>query len=645
MLEALRNKIAAGAYGPQKFKKTMRPLLDNTTLPPSSSPLALRSQRLLDKSPGSSTTKLQDFGVSLRYISETEQATRVMSSLAGKLAGLDIETAKDLSFMSNPQAGLEPHLSRIRLVQLYGGGDEVFVIDVERTGVRCLEGLKDIQLCAHSALFEMKHLHHVGIDLPHIDCTLLQHNALENARARLADLSISYLGCPLDKGNQTSDWGAAELSRAQLEYAALDALLPFRLFGLLNSEILERDRTKLYSLLQQAQFPIALMVYEGLKLNAIRHTLLFKEVERQLALAKEEISDAYGTKFNPNSAQQVEEWLRNNLDPSELKTWPKTQANRLKTDHRALSRIPQNPSIGLLLKYKKYQKLSSAFGTNLLSHCNPRTGRIHPDFMIGGAVTGRMSCANPNLQNLPRNSEFRSLFDAPEGRVIVCADYSQMETRVAAELSGDPKMCEIYRQGDDLHTRTAMAITGTPREGITKQERQAAKAANFGLLYGQGVNGFRTYAQDSYDVSLSHNEAKRMRDSFLKEYSTLHAWQQASIGEASRTRVCRTVTGRHRLLTDENYYTGSLNFPVQGAAAEVLYAALAKLPRALSGLNAKIVNCVHDEILLEASVADASAAKEALETAMTLGFRDIFPEAPTSGLVDARFANNWAEAK
>ena len=153
------------------------------------------------------------------------------------------------------------------------------------------------------------------------------------------------------------------------------------------------------------------------------------------------------------------------------------------------------------------------------------------------------------------------------------------------------------------------------------------------------------YAQNSYGVSLSLEEAKRMRDSFLQEYSTLHAWQQASIGEASRTRVCRTVTGRHRVLSDENYYTGSLNFPVQGAAAEVLYATLGRLPRALSGLDVKIVNCVHDEILLEASAADASAAKEALETAMTLGFRDIFPEAPTAGLVDARIAGNWAEAK
>lgn len=645
MLEALRNKIAAGAYGPQKSQKTVMPLLANTTPLPSSSPLILQSQRLLDKSTGPSTTKLQDFGVLVRYISEAEQAARVMCSLAGKRAGLDIETAKDTSFMNNPQAGLEPHLSRIRLVQLYGGGDEVFVIDVNSTGVGCLAGLKDIKLCAHNAMFEMKHLHHARVDLPHIDCTMLQHNALENNRPSLADLSISYLGCPLDKGNQTSDWGAAELSRAQLEYAALDALLAFRLFGRFDSEILERNRKRLYSLLQQAQFPIALMVYEGVKLNTTQHKTLFEEVKRELALAKEEVSVAFGEKFNPNSAQQVEEWLRNNLDPSELKTWPQTQANRLKTDHSALSRIPQNPSLGLLLKYKKYQKLSSAFGTNLLAHCNPRTGRIHPDFMIGGAVTGRMSCSKPNLQNLPRNAEFRSLFDAPEGRLIVCADYSQMETRVAAELSRDTKMCEIYSNGDDLHTRTAMAITGKPREAITKPERQAAKAANFGLLFGQGVNGFRIYAQNSYGVGLSFEEAKRMRNSFLQEYSTLHAWQQASIAEASRTRVCRTVTGRHRALTDKDYYTGSLNFPVQGAAAEVLYSTLGRLPQALSGLDAKIVNCVHDEILLEASAAHASAAKEALETAMTLGFRAIFPEAPTSGLVDARVASNWAEAK
>ncbi|NCB66808.1 MAG: hypothetical protein EOM48_11680 [Bacilli bacterium] len=644
MLNDIRTKIAAGLYGPQKSRK-----LDSTaTRVPAASPPRLSTLRPPIAPPvvkAPAYTPLHDFDITVLYIREAEEAARVVGSLAGKRAGFDIETSKVTAFQNNPQAGLEPHLSRIRLVQLYVGGQEVFVIDVSRTGTACLEGLKDIHLCAHNALFEMKHLHHVGIDLPHIDCTMLQHNALENTLSSLADLAQHYLGYTLNKESQTSDWGAPDLSQTQLEYAGLDAVVAFNLFEHLDADIRTREREEIYSLLRKAQFPVALMSYDGIRIDTTRHQAMFDDLQSKLVTAEAKIEEHFGSEFKPSSSKQIEQWLKNKLSTPDRYGWPKTGAGQLKTDRHSLNKLVPDPSACALLEYKKLQKLISSFGDNLLTRCNPRTGRIHPDFRIGGAVTGRMSCSNPNMQNLPRDPIYRGLFAAPTGKVLVCADYSQMETRVAAELSQDPEMLEIYRQGEDLHIRTAMAITGKKSEEITKEDRQAAKAANFGLLFGQGAPGLRKFAYNTYEIDFSEKEAKQIISAFFREYSGLHAWQQSLIADANKTLVTQTSTGRYIPLTSKNRYSCSLNYPVQGAATEVLYTVLGKLHEALNGYDAKIVNCVHDEILLEVAQDDASAVRAILEQVMIQGFLDIFPNASTAGLVDAKCGSNWAEAK
>lgn len=645
MFEAFRKKIADGGFGPQKTAS--RTLTGDTSLATKVivSPLIKQQVHLETSQPIQSTARLQDFGISIEYIQDPVIAASLIESLGGKHVGLDIETSKDSVFIQHKQSGLEPHLSFIRLVQIYGGGDKAFVIDVKRTGTLCLHGLKDINLLAHNALFEMKHLHHAGIDLPGIECTMLQHNALENSLESLASLSKSYLGITLAKELQVSDWNAETLTQSQLEYAALDAILAFNLSQKLTKEINARGRDRLYPLLQRAQWPVALMEYEGLAINSVQHATLLNRVEASLVRNQSEIGKVFGTNFNPQSADQIGKWLKESYSMKELLKWPRTKSGKLSTDQHALQRLSANSAVALLLEQRKLEKIHSTFGQNLLAHCHPKTGRIHPNFRICGAVTGRMSCTQPNLQNLPRGAEFRGLFDTPVGRSIVCADYSQMETRVAAELSQDPKMLDIYRNGDDLHYHTAMAITGKRREDITKSERQLAKAANFGLLYGQGNKGFMSYAQNSYNIQLTGPDAKNIQAKFFLEYAGLADWQKASIKMAHRTKVADTVMGRCRSFTEINYYTGSLNFPVQGAAAEVLYAALGRLPGHLSGLDAKIVNCVHDEILLEASDQDAISAKEALERAMIEGFQEIFPNAPISDLVDAKIGRSWADVK
>jgi DNA polymerase-1 len=301
-----------------------------------------------------------------------------------------------------------------------------------------------------------------------------------------------------------------------------------------------------------------------------------------------------------------------------------------------------------LLRWKELDKLLSAFGHSYSAHISPATGRIHASFQIAGAATGRMTCRRPNVQNPPKSGGFRALFSAPPGRVLVVADYSQIELRVMALVANEKTMLAAYRNGIDLHRKTAAALIGVALDMVTKQQRQLAKATNFGLLFGQGAPGLANYARTQYGVEMSEADARQYREAFFATYPGLRRWQRRTAELAAQSHSVKTPSGRVRTWKRErgsSHFTAFLNTPIQGGAAEVLQAALASLDRRLKGLDAKLVNVVHDEIVLEVAPQDADAAKLALEQAMVAGMRDIFPAANVAGLVEAHAGGNWAAAK
>jgi DNA polymerase-1 len=231
--------------------------------------------------------------------------------------------------------------------------------------------------------------------------------------------------------------------------------------------------------------------------------------------------------------------------------------------------------------------------------------------------------------------------------MLVVADYSQIELRVAALLSGDREMLKAYARGRDLHRLTAAAVTGVAPEAVTPDQRQAAKAVNFGLLYGQGHRGLARYARATYGVSMSEEEARRAQETFFRTYPGLRRWQQETAQRARRTNRVVTPWGRVRDFSRETggyRYTEALNTPIQGAAAEIMMAALARITHRLGNLDTKLVNVVHDEIVLETPTAVQPAAA-ALERAMVEGFLAVFPGAAVENLVEVKAGANWAEAK
>jgi DNA polymerase-1 len=227
----------------------------------------------------------------------------------------------------------------------------------------------------------------------------------------------------------------------------------------------------------------------------------------------------------------------------------------------------------------------------------------------------------------------------------VIADYRAMVLRVAAQIVGEVNLLQAFRDGQDAHRLTAARLLDKAVEAVTKEERQMAKAVNFGLLYGQGVKGLQAYAASTYGVELSEEKARKLREAWFEAYPAFRAWHRRLGSEAKRALAVRTPAGRERRWPSVKEFkeTEAYNTPVQGGAAEAMLAALAALQRDLEGLDAEPVAVIHDEVIVEADAAQAEKVAEVLAAAMQQGMAAIFPDAPVAGLVEAHVGRSWAD--
>jgi DNA polymerase I len=351
------------------------------------------------------------------------------------------------------------------------------------------------------------------------------------------------------------------------------------------------------------------------------------------------------------------------LTEDTIRYWTKTPTGALSTEARVLRcAVEEHPAIELLLARAKLAKMAGSFGRSLLEKLNPVTGRLHANLKICGAKSGRFSCSNPNLQQVPARGELgsfmRSIFIAPPGRILVGADYSQLELRVLAAVSGDAAMTTAFQSGLDLHALTACAMIGIDIQDFDadnpthKAARASAKAVNFGIIYGCGATGLAAFARDAYGVVMTQVEAASAITRFLNTYEEVAEWMERAALAAQSTNSVRTAGGR---IYPASYEPGgkvsrqlALNLPIQGAAAEVALEAIIRLEKALRNLpQARLVAQVHDEFLLEVEDDQACVAYAAsvLEAAMRDGFAALFPRAPQTGLVEIGIGKSWANLK
>ena len=426
----------------------------------------------------------------------------------------------------------------------------------------------------------------------------------------LAAVVERELRLELEKTHQSGDWGGT-LTPEMIEYAARDVEVLLPLYEVLMAKIEEADLSDAAEIEHRVLPAVVWMSCAGVPIDAEGWREHARISEEDAALLKDELEvlapeHPDGKAWNFGSHQQVRKAAK--LLGVDL---PDTR------DETLALYATDNNFIAALRDYRKAAKLASTYGAGWLETGYHEDGRIYASWRQLRAATGRMACDHPNLQNIPRSGLLRSYVRAPEGRIFVVADYSQIELRIAAKISGDTEMLAAYAEGRDLHTLTAQSLIG--REEISKDDRKLAKAVNFGLLYGMGTKGLQFYALRSYGVAMSLEEAALYCRRFFETYLGLKRWHEHErrVWQRGETET-RTLTGRRRM--DVEKLTDRLNAPVQGTGADGLKLALALLWERMSESpgTTPVLVC-HDEVVVECDAEQVGEAKAWLEKAMIEG--------------------------
>ncbi len=555
----------------------------------------------------------------------TEVARARHALIGAQTLGFDLETAG----RRHPDDALDPHAGRIRLIQL-ATPEAVYLIDCNRVDPRLLGPVfaDGPVFAGHNLKFDLQFISAAGLPVPNGDRlidTMLASQLLHagtNGRHSLAAVAERELDVVLDKAAQASDW-SGELTEEQIAYAARDAAILLPLAERLRKRLSREGLEAVMDLEMRALPAVAWLELTGAPFDAEQWRALAERAEADRDGAVAAIAEL-APDLNPNSAPQIKARL---ADLGVVV--PNVQEETLRSVQ------DRHPLIPLLLAHREAAKRAGTYGLGFLDHAHPATGRVHADYRQIGAATGRMSCSGPNLQNVPRDPAYRACFRSDAGRVLVKADYSQIELRIAAQLSGDAAMREAFQRGDDLHARTARAVLGRePNNG----DRQLAKALNFGLVYGMGAETLREYARAGYGIDLADTEAEQFRKRFFAAYPGLRRWHRRQSGSPIATR---TLTGRRRLNVEK--FTEQLNTPVQGAGADVVKLALARLWQDRSAVPSAIpILAVHDEIVVEVDAAEAEAARAWLRGHMEEAGREVVPDVPIA--VEARVVEDWSGA-
>jgi DNA polymerase-1 len=555
---------------------------------------------------------------------------------------LDIETTTHEDFTK----------TKIRLVQ-FGDNEHTLVVDLFACP-ECVELLKEFlptkAWVGHNLKFDIKNLYyHYGIEPITTFDTYIASLLLGNERNSLQAVVEKYLGEYLDKTEQLSNWGATTLTQNQLEYAAKDVEILRRLFPILLKELNAQTEREVDFLLKtrvaeifDLKNPIAIvemaMVKEVGKLEANGFAVdveTLKRLSKQLKLELQKLQINFVTKYGKVdifSPKQVAQFLTRRLG---LKL-PSTKKGNIATDDKSLSEYIDNPAVAEILKIRKLKKVYDKIRE--LKEYVREDGRVYPEFKQIGAKTGRMSANSPNVQNIPR--DLRKIFVAPSGKELVIADFSQIELRIAAEYVNEEKMIEAFQKGEDMHVLTASLVLGKKKEDVTKEERQLAKAMNYGLIYGISAKGLMEYAKFGYGVDISLEEAKDLIKRFFKAFPRFYEWHQ-SLRETLRDKgrvEGKTLLGRKYVAET---FQDAANYPIQGTGADMLKLAVDIFAYQSKEQNydVKIVNLVHDEIVAEVPEEQAEEVGELLKECMEYAGSLILKKVPVE--TEVNISQNW----
>ena len=415
----------------------------------------------------------------------------------------------------------------------------------------------------------------------------------------------------------------------------------------LNSKLKTINAVKLFEEIDMPTVEVLSdMQWNGMKIDAIKLDEFGKSLKDGISVLTGEIYNMAGEEFNINSPKQLGEILFEKMKMPVIK---KTKSG-YSTAEDVLEKIKkEHPIIEKILEYRSLSKLNSTYVEGMKPYINPKTGRIHSFFHQTITATGRISSTEPNLQNIPTRIEFgkrlRKVFEPEEGNVFIDADYSQIELRVLAHLSSDKHMINAFENNMDIHKQAASMVLHKPIDEITKEERSSAKAVNFGIVY--GISDFGLGEQ----LGISRKEAKKYIEAYLQEYSGIDKFMKDSIEIAKEKGYASTIFNRRRYIEElksNNYMVrqfgerAAMNTPVQGTAADIMKIAMINVYKELNkrNLKTKIVLQVHDEMMLEAPIAEKEEVKKLLKEAMENAAKLQVPL-----IAEISEANNWYDCK
>ena len=472
----------------------------------------------------------------------------------------------------------------------------------------------------------------------------------------LDELSERWLGLPTITYESLCGKGAKQISFADVaieqaaEYAAQDADFALRLEAHLRAQM-DDKQLEMY---QNMELPVAQVLFEmernGVHIDRAELAAQSSELGAALLKLEEQAFQTAGQPFNLNSPKQLQEILFDKMGIP-TKGLKKTASGGISTNEAVLEQLaPDYPLPKIILENRSLAKLKSTYTDKLPEMINPRTGRVHTTYSQAVAITGRLASSNPNLQNIPiRTAEGRRVrraFTAPAGSLIVSADYSQIELRIMAHLSGDKTLIAAFQHGEDVHRRTAAEVFGIAPENVSPEQRRYAKTINFGLIYGMGQYGL------AKSLGIDNLSAKNFIDRYFARYPGVAEYMQRTKEEAAAQGYVETLFGRRLYLPDiraknANARAGAeraaINAPMQGTASDLIKRAMIAVSERLhsDGLQSKLIMQVHDELVLEVVENELETVKEMLPQVMAEVAQDRL-NVPL--LAEVGVGGNWDDA-
>ena len=512
----------------------------------------------------------------------------------------------------------------------------------------------------HNIKYDLRILEKYGLKLTSIADTMLLSYAVDNGVTKhnmddLAYLHFNHTNIKFKElvgsGKKEITFDFVEISKA-LDYAAEDALITLKLYEFLNNRVKNEKGNFVYSEIDLPLISVLSSIEKnGIKVNTKYLNQLSEEFKKDSLVLEKKIYKFAGKNFNIGSPKQLGEILFVDLS---IEGGKKTKSGTYSTDSSTLSNLSDRgyEIASLILDWRELTKLKSTYTDALQNQATKNNSRVHTSYGVANTLTGRLSSNDPNLQNIPirtnNGRKIRKAFICDPNKILMSFDYSQIELRLAAEISGDKNFIKAFKNNEDIHSSTASQIFNVRTEKLDSEMRRKAKAINFGILYGISPYGL------AKQLSVTNSEAKNYIEDYFNKYPKIKKYMDDQIQFAKTNLYVETMFGRRcniKSINDKNFSVRgfaerqAINAPIQGTAADVIKLAMIELNKLITAddLDAKILLQVHDELIFEIDEANKESSIEIIKSVMEnvhLNFKNF--EVPL--LVDYGFGNNWGDA-